>query len=316
MTKIQDIRGRTPRSNDTRNLSQIDYIVRHHSATEDGDFDTFWKHWNGTKGWGTGGYHEIILRDGTVQLCYDPNEITNGVGDFNTPCYHICMVGNGSFTKAQEKAWDERVAYNMQRLNVGVDHVKGHNEMPGANTSCPGIDMDTIRSRIKGVQPSKPAAPKQDDLFTKDAKWPKYGNVGPNVGKWQRKLKELGFYKGKIDNSFGPATDRATKSFQEGYDLVPDGQAGPASNAKADQLIQKKRSKHTVHLPASAKMWRTYKLNVQPVKKNSDWSLTPSVFGGLTYDVLGTPYTDVVTIKTSRGKRNIYVGPGTGAKIK
>lgn len=74
--------------------------------------------------------------------------------------------------------------------------------------------------------------------------------------------------------------------------------------------------KPTVHLPASAKTWRTYKLNVQPVAKNSDWSLTPSAFGGLTYEILGKPYADVVTVETSRGKRNIYVGKGTGAIIK
>src|SRR5699024_5117068 len=41
----------------------------------------------------------------------------------------------------------------------------------------------------------------------------------------------------------------------------------------------KSQSKGTVHLPASAKTWRTYKLNVQPVAKNSDWSLTPSRYG-------------------------------------
>ncbi|WP_217588719.1 LysM peptidoglycan-binding domain-containing protein [Lentibacillus saliphilus] len=149
MAKIQDIRKRTQRTNDTRSLSQIKHIVRHHSATDTGDFDTFWRHWNGTNGWGTGGYHEIILRDGTVQLCYDPNEITNGIKNYNTPCYHICVVGNGSFTEAQEKAWDERVAYNMARLNIDVDEVKGHKEMPNSNTACPGIDMNEVRDRIK-----------------------------------------------------------------------------------------------------------------------------------------------------------------------
>ncbi|GIN93311.1 hypothetical protein J22TS1_43620 [Siminovitchia terrae] len=88
----------------------------------------------------------------------------------------------------------------------------------------------------------------------------------------------------------------------------------PASKPAASPKPAAK--KQTVHLPASAKTWRTYKLNVQPVKKNSDWSLTPSAFGGLTYDILGNPYSNVVTIMTGRGKRNIYVGPETGAVIK
>ncbi|MEW9503302.1 hypothetical protein [Jeotgalibacillus marinus] len=49
--------------------------------------------------------------------------------------------------------------------------------------------------------------------------------------------------------------------------------------------------------------------------KNSDWSLTPSAFGGLEYEILGKPSTDVITIDTSKGKRNIYVAANTGAKI-
>ena len=73
--------------------------------------------------------------------------------------------------------------------------------------------------------------------------------------------------------------------------------------------------KEYVQLPASAKTWRTYKENVQPVTRNSDWNLTPKAFGGLEYEILGKPYPDVVTINTSRGKRNIYVANGTGAKI-
>lgn len=74
--------------------------------------------------------------------------------------------------------------------------------------------------------------------------------------------------------------------------------------------------KGTVYLPANAQTWRTYRLNVLPVKENSDWSLTPSRYDGLRYEILDRPYPDVVTINTSRGKRNIYVGPETGAVIK
>ncbi|GIO23581.1 hypothetical protein J11TS1_21620 [Oceanobacillus sp. J11TS1] len=74
------------------------------------------------------------------------------------------------------------------------------------------------------------------------------------------------------------------------------------------------KSTKRVHLPASASTWRTYRLNVKPVKKNSDWSLTPAAFGGLTYDILAEPYPNVVTIQTGRGRRNIYIGPETGAR--
>lgn len=200
MAKIQDIRNRTKRTNGTRKISQIKYIVRHHSATNDGNFDTFWPYWNKTRGWGTGGYHEIILRDGTVQLCYDPHEITNGVANMNTLCYHICLVGNGSFTKEQERAWDERVAYNMKRLGISINNVKGHGELQ--STTCPGIDMNTVRARIKGTA-------------TKPAPQPKTASTSTSSN--NTKL--------VVDGLWGPATTRALqKHFGTTVDGVINGQ--------------------------------------------------------------------------------------------
>jgi hypothetical protein len=152
MVIVTDIRSITPRSNKTRNVESITHIARHHSGGETGDFKTFWKHWNGTKGWGTGGYHEIILRDGTVQLCYDPEEITNGVANHNLTTYHICVVGNGSFTDAQERAWENRALYNLKRFKLSADKVLGHKEFKGAATACPGISMGVVRNRLIYLQ--------------------------------------------------------------------------------------------------------------------------------------------------------------------
>lgn len=75
--------------------------------------------------------------------------------------------------------------------------------------------------------------------------------------------------------------------------------------------------KKTVTLPASASSWRVYPTNKAPVVGNECGYLYPSKFGGLTYDILATPQTDVVTIKTrDYGKVNIYVAKSTGAIIK
>ncbi|MBD7984394.1 N-acetylmuramoyl-L-alanine amidase [Sporosarcina sp. Sa2YVA2] len=155
---VIDIRNKTPRTNGIRPLSAIKKIARHHSATATGNWDAFWPHWKNTRGWGTGGYHEIILRNGDVELCYDPEEITNGVANQNTSIYHICVVGNGSFTDAQEKTFDERAKIAMKRFNLQPKDILGHNEFPGTNTSCPGIKMDTVRARL-----SSPVASTKDD---------------------------------------------------------------------------------------------------------------------------------------------------------
>ena len=156
MAIIQDIRNKVAPSSSTRKISQITKIARHHSTTPSGDYFAFWNNrWKGL-GWGKGGYAEIILRDGTVQLCYDPIFPTNGIANHNTNTYHICVVGNGSFTDEQEKAFEERCLLAMQKFNVSVDNVLGHNEFSGTATSCPGINMDSVRKRLKDIkQPNK-----------------------------------------------------------------------------------------------------------------------------------------------------------------
>lgn len=148
MGKIIDLRSITPRTNGTRKVSDIEKIVRHHSATKTGDFHSFMKHWKNVNGWGTGGYAEIILRNGDVQICYDPEEITNGVGGENSYTYHICLVGNGEFTKEQEKAFEERALFNRKRFGLLVSDIVGHKEFKSASTACPGIDMKVVRKRL------------------------------------------------------------------------------------------------------------------------------------------------------------------------
>lgn len=165
----------------------------------------------------------------------------------------------------------------------------------------------------------KPTAtkPKKDKPYTVDATWPKLENYGPNVGKWQRKLKTLGYYKGEIDNSFGPATHKATIAYQKAKGLAQDGQAGPLTQAAADKDIAAKNKKQTVHLPKTASSWRVYPTNKAPTKGNEKGYLNPKKFGGISYEILAKPQADVVTIQTRDfGKVNIYVGKGTGAVIK
>lgn len=160
MTKIVDLRGDSRilgPSNPNRSVAGITKIARHHSATATGDVWAFQNHWRNVNKWGTGGYHEIILRDGSVQLIYRDNVTTNGVGNHNSYTYHICLVGSGSFTAEQEKSFDERARAAMQRFNLKASDVLGHNEFSGHTSStCPGINMAAVRSRLSGSSGSTP----------------------------------------------------------------------------------------------------------------------------------------------------------------
>ena len=60
----------------------------------------------------------------------------------------------------------------------------------------------------------------------------KKGSNGNDVRNVQRKLKELGFYKGTVDGDFGDATEEAVKAFQKQYRLDVDGKVG-ANTLKA-----------------------------------------------------------------------------------
>ncbi|MCT8137688.1 N-acetylmuramoyl-L-alanine amidase [Anaerobacillus sp. CMMVII] len=216
MAKIEDIRDQTPKRSSTRSVSSITQIARHHSATQSGDFWTFWNGRWKDLGWSTGGYHEIILPDGTVQLCYDANVVTNGVGGHNTSIYNICLVGQGSFTDAQESAWRERAQYNLERFNISVDDVLGHNEFSGQSTGCPGTDMDRVRAELAGSGSGGGQSGSERTLRLRSSYM-----RGDDVEKVQRAVGVT------VDGIFGPQTEQGVRSFQQKHSLTVDGIVGP-----------------------------------------------------------------------------------------
>lgn len=55
----------------------------------------------------------------------------------------------------------------------------------------------------------------------------KLGSRGEEVRRIQKKLKELGYYKGSVDGIYGSATHKAVKAFQKNCGITADGIAGP-----------------------------------------------------------------------------------------
>ncbi|MDQ0158793.1 peptidoglycan recognition protein family protein [Alkalibacillus salilacus] len=145
---MQDLRGQTMGGHDKR--SQVKNVALHHSGTDSGDvfkFENYWK----SKGWQTGGYHEVVLRNGDFQLCYDGDVVTNGIYGHNQTTLHICYVGNGDPTDAQLKTLHDRIHKALDRFNLSIDDVLGHKEFSGASTACPGINMNHFRVDLKGA---------------------------------------------------------------------------------------------------------------------------------------------------------------------
>jgi len=155
-------------ANDRRNRSSIRRIAIHHSVTPSthttSNFENFWRN---SRGWRLGGYHEVILGNGDVEVNYAPEIISWGVGGHNSDTYNICVVGNFRVNGAQPNAaqratLQHRLRYNINRLtNVNVDRVLGHDEFPNQATLCPGINMNQVRNELRqqSAPPNQPSTP-------------------------------------------------------------------------------------------------------------------------------------------------------------
>ncbi len=167
MAKIIDRRNKSMGGNSKRSVNQITNIAVHYSATATGNTTSFENFWKNTHGWDTGGYHEVILTNGDVELNYDANVISNGVGGQNTRMYNICYVGDGVPNSAQMKTLKERVDYNRNRFGLSANAVKGHREFSGQSTNCPGLNMNDFRKSLGGTTTIKPNTPTVKPTTTK-----------------------------------------------------------------------------------------------------------------------------------------------------
>lgn len=159
MTKINDRRRiamghQLPK----RAKSNVTHLVRHHTGVNvEQSMEILEGYWSREHGWDRGGYHEVIHRDGSVDLNYDPEFMTWGVGNQNHYTMHLSLIGNGNFTEAQERTFEERALFHMKQLAIPVANVWGHNEFAGHKwNACPGINMDGVRKRLANKLQAKP----------------------------------------------------------------------------------------------------------------------------------------------------------------
>lgn len=176
MSKVIDRRKLAMGGYSKRSISQIKNVAVHYSATSSGNTASFERHWK-SKGWQTGGYHEVVLLNGDVELNYDPTVISNGVGGMNTHMYNICYVGNSKPNEAQLKTLIERVKHNMDRFNLKTSDIKGHKELKATN--CPQLNMNEFRNTLstgsdqndKKTKPKTSTKTSTKENLKVDGKW-------------------------------------------------------------------------------------------------------------------------------------------------
>jgi len=141
-----------------------EYIIIHHSATDQGDALSLNKiHLN--RGFWKGLGYNFTIDNGTCgkadgQIEVSPRWIKQEEGahcrafNMNHVGIGICLVGNFSIEKVSGAQMDSLV-YLVDALreyyNIPLANIKGHGQVPGAKTECPGIyfPWDEFRVRLK-----------------------------------------------------------------------------------------------------------------------------------------------------------------------
>jgi hypothetical protein len=139
----------------TRKLSDIEGLAIHHSLTLDGSADAFANYHVNTNGWSCMGYTYVIRKNGLIEWCADWTVKTPHIGNGNKKYLGINVVGDFRTQKPtpeQLKSLYELVEYLMKELNIPVEKVIGHQELPDGSylwKQCPAFNMDQLRGHIQ-----------------------------------------------------------------------------------------------------------------------------------------------------------------------
>jgi N-acetyl-anhydromuramyl-L-alanine amidase AmpD len=145
-----------------------DTIVIHHAAAPTTTTVAQIRDWHKAKGWRDIGYHWLITdapdsplgpqmhmgRPHDFDDSWEPWERGAHVKGHNSHTVGICLVGSHSDYAPSEAALDLLHGWLVAlclNWNLGASDIRGHREMKGAATECPGsfVDMDAIRERVR-----------------------------------------------------------------------------------------------------------------------------------------------------------------------
>lgn len=158
--KLVDLRGRIAGDSFNwsweRPLSQVRYLVVHHSAGPDTQTPADIANYHvQSRGWGGIGYHFVISKDGTVSYVGDLTTARANVLNLNHLVIGICLIGtfmNGALPSDNQINASHflcsHLLFNTPEASGinGWEDVVGHKQL-GA-TACPGDTWDFYRPKI------------------------------------------------------------------------------------------------------------------------------------------------------------------------
>lgn len=175
---------------DRRRAGAVTGVAIHHSATANritglsmDDAYTVFNHHVHVLGWEHGGYHYLIRPNGVIEYALDEeipafhagfrdpaNELNLEHGQYwNNHLLAICVLGwferdrtveRGTVkipnrftapTPRQLESLIDLLRAMFDRYGIGPETVKGHRELTGCSTRCPGanVDLDLLRARLR-----------------------------------------------------------------------------------------------------------------------------------------------------------------------
>ncbi|UTR09111.1 N-acetylmuramoyl-L-alanine amidase [Evansella sp. LMS18] len=240
----QQLRKHTHKNYAKQNLSRIQFITLHHSGTTSGDAFSFVDYHVRHHGWPGIGYHFVITKTGIVQWTNSLETVSYHTGGRNSGNIGICLTGAGEFTSSQFEAMNRLLVLLTGQFQIPVRNVLGHNEHPGQQTICPGMNMAAVRtglyqqkSRSTATENSKN---EQASTILKEFNGIfRRGMKGAKIRDLQNLLVLAGERLPKYgdDGIYGLETEAAVRSFQRKHGLSNDGIAGPKTLTMLARII-------------------------------------------------------------------------------
>jgi N-acetylmuramoyl-L-alanine amidase len=306
-------------------------IVMHWTATNGATDENEQSFFDGSDGGGSryASAHFFVDRDSSTliipldEVAYHANEkpckiaklqATSGgyIGGANLTAIGIemCVEKDGTIHPDTIARAADIVAELCKRFNLNpLTDIYRHFDITGKNCPAPWVSnpqqfvdfknsVNTLINKpiVKLTVPSQPST----NLYRVRKSW---ADVASQIGAFSM-----------LDSAITLAKANAGYEVYDGKgNQVYPSPSKPATPPPVQKPVQKK--KYLV-LPATEDSWRVYPLNKAPKKGNECGMLNPKKFGGLTYEILGNPQTDIYLIQTqSFGKVQIYGASSTGAKI-
>lgn len=141
-----------------RSLNQVNYLAIHHTAGPDSQTPAQIANFHiNSNGWGGIGYHFLIDKSGIVYYVGDISTARANVANLNDQVIGICLIGN--FTEGRVPTSEQFDSVNKlcdffinnypALVNVNSwDAVRGHKDLPGQSTTCPGDNWPNWRPKI------------------------------------------------------------------------------------------------------------------------------------------------------------------------